>query len=178
MLMIQITKGNIIKRGMALGIASAVAWPAVGSAAPLAWQLAGEGFNEAQLKVVAADATNPRLLYAGSARAIYRSTDGGVHWREQFHVPANAELTFLAIDPFDNRHVLTATTNGLYGSSDDGRHWQRTFRAAGEGESRCQVVVFHPVRRHQVFVGTAGGLFVSEDGGAHWRERGIGLSDR
>ncbi|MBI3319333.1 MAG: hypothetical protein HYZ89_01930, partial [Candidatus Omnitrophica bacterium] len=87
-----------------VGIIGFVAWPRIGWTAPTAWQLAGEGLNEARLKVVAVSSVNSRLLYAGSARAVYQSLDGGVHWREQFRVPATAEVTSVAIDPFEHRH--------------------------------------------------------------------------
>lgn len=163
--------------GVVAGILSAVAWPRAGWATP-AWQPAGESLNETRFKMIAVSPVNSRLLYAGSARAIYRSVDGGVRWREQFRVPASAELTSVALDPFDPRHVLAATTTGVYGSSNEGRRWRRIFRASGEGASRCHVVAFHPLRRHEIFVGTAGGLFISEDGGARWRKLGPHLSNR
>ena len=147
-------------------------------AKPPAWQPMSQGVNDARMAVVAVDPNNPRLLYAGSLRAVYTSHDGGLQWRERFRLPAQAELMDLAIDPFDRRHVLAATTHGLYGTSDGGRGWTRFFRGSGAGESRCQVVLFHPAHRHEVLLGTAGGLFASMDGGRRWRTLGSRLSDR
>lgn len=139
------------------------------------WQFLSNGLEEVRLKVVTVAPDQPRLLYAGSSRAVAVSEDGGRTWRVCAHLPGGAELTDVALDPFDSRHVLAATTNGLYGSVDGGRRWTRLFRGAGEGESRCHVVRFHPTHRQAVFLGTAGGLFFSADGGRQWQALGAGL---
>jgi len=143
-----------------------------------AWQPASQGLNDIQMKVIVVDPHNPRLLYVASSRAVYQSPDGGRTWRERFRTPAQADVTDLAIDPFDSRRVLAATTHGLYGSFNGGRRWTRLFRGAGAGESRGQVVLFHPSRRNEAFLGTVGGLFLSTDGGWHWRELAGRLNGR
>jgi len=134
--------------------------------------------DEARVDVIVTDPTDPLRLYAASGSALYSSVDGGMHWSGCFRAPGHAAIRHLAVDPFDSQHLLAATDNGLYGSGDGAEHWRRLFREAGSGESRCQVVRFHPTRRHEVLVGTAGGVFQSVDGGRTWQAVGAALNRR
>ena len=142
------------------------------------WEPINDGINDSRLVAVAIDPRNARLVYAGSTRAVYRSEDSGVHWRQRFRASGKAEVTFVAVDPFDSGGAMAATTGGLYATADRAEHWSLVFRGATAEEARCQVVTFHPSRRHEIWLGTAGGVFVSHDGGRGWQPADLTLSHR
>ncbi len=155
----------------------AVTTPAPSAAEPV-WERLGEGLDDSSLTFVTVDPHNPRLVYAASAQALYRSDDGGLHWQRCLRTAGNAEVTSVVLNPFDSSHVLVATSRGLYTSLDGAQHWSRVFRGSTAEETQGRVVVFHPARRHEVWLGTSGGLFVSRDGGRGWQSAAPDLSHR
>ncbi len=55
--------------------------------------------------------SNPRVLVAGTLRGVYRTEDGGRHWRE-ISPPGSTEIhevESLAIDPYDARTIYAGT---------------------------------------------------------------------
>lgn len=113
---------------------------------------------------------DPDVLYSGAGvdcrdprapnQPFFRSTDGGVTWRE---LPTAINLRPLLIDPTDPMRLFAADCNMLYLSMDGGRSWQeKPDNAAG------QLWLTHRV------IGMAAAALIQEDDEAaptpHWRQ--------
>lgn len=112
---------------------------------------------------------DPDVLYSGAGtdcrdpqapnQPFYRSTDGGVTWRE---LPTAINLRPLLIDPTDPMRLFAADCNMLYLSVDGGRSWQEK-----PGNAAGQLWLTHRV------VGMAAAALLEEEEGAstpHWRQ--------
>src|SRR6516162_11427959 len=79
-------------------------------------------------------AVDGRALYAGAAAGgVWRSTDGGAHWKPVFAKQNNLSIGAIAVDPADgsiwvgtgepNTNQDSYAGNGIYRSGDNGRTW-------------------------------------------------------
>ncbi len=109
---------------------------------------------------------------------VWRTDDGGAHWRdftpkvltawskvggiEPSHF--DAAVAYLAID----RHRLEDDAPYLYRTEDGGRNWNRIDEGIPR-DSFVNVVREDPVTRGLLYAGTERGMFVSFDNGAHWQ---------
>jgi len=142
--------------------------PALSRADGATWRLLGRGFNDVEIDRVASSPSNPRVLYAAAAQAVYRSTTAGQAWEPCFRGPSEARVNDLAVSPSTTEEVLAATDGGVFASLDGGRTWHQTFHAAA-GTHKCLMVLFHPALPNVALLGTNGGLFISMDSGQHWQ---------
>ena len=110
-------------------------------------------------------------LYAGFfGDGIYKSMDGGEHWR-----PAKAGLG----DPFiisllahtDGKVYAGTIRGGVFRSEDGAKSWV----ASNDGLTNTQVASLIADRHHTLYAGTGAGVFVSRDGGLHWKAANEGL---
>lgn len=135
-----------------------------------------------------------KTIFAGTARGVYRSDDGGARW-------AGANRGLPATDPFSavsgtevhdlvayrdrRRNVLVlvaATGRGLFRSADGGKGWQRAEEGLGVPGAagtlpkvNALAVVDDPITRVvRVYAGTPSGLWSSLDHGASWSRVEIG----
>jgi hypothetical protein len=80
-------------------------------------------------------AVNGKALYAGGADGgVWRSTDGGAHWKPVFAQQNNLSIGAIAVNPADhsvwvgtgepNTSQDSYAGNGIYRSGDNGRTWQ------------------------------------------------------
>ena len=159
------------------------------------WRLLRDGFPPkstsnwtAPIGALAIDPKRPEVLYAGIGRpramtfgkgALYKSLDGGEHWRRvnsPGSLPEDAWISDLVLDPRDSSHLYLACQHGLYQSSNAGETWRR----ATDGMSH------HHVRRVAICTGQPdvmyatlwtepgratwqGGVYKSVDGGERWQ---------
>src|SRR5579863_1587762 len=130
---------------------------------------------------------DPSTYYAGAASGgVWKSTDGGEHWKPIFDKEPAAAIGALAVAPTDPSTVLAGTGeawairdsdvmgNGIYKSIDAGKTWTNM----GLPESgRIGRIVIHPSNPDIVFVCVLGrvtgpqqerGVFRTTDGGQHW----------
>jgi len=78
---------------------------------------------------------DPMVLYVGFATGgLWKSTDGGNHWRAQFDNMPNESIGAIAIAPSDPNVVYVGTGeannrqsssigDGVWGTADGGQHW-------------------------------------------------------
>ena len=125
------------------------------------------------------DPANPRVLYAGGSSDVFKSTDGGVTWRDVRH--AGAQVTALAIDPTRPETVYAGTTRDVLKTVDGGRQWRKVDAGLGNAQlSSAQrlrwgpehwlgALLVDPNRPRTVYALVAGGLFRTTNGGGRWR---------
>lgn len=137
----------------------------------------------------------PGQLFAGTARGVFRSTNGGRKWQPVNRgIPATDPFTTLSTTEVrcvaayrDRRrkvpHLLAGTSTGLFRSLDGGEHWQRTSlpdQAHGIApEVLSLAVVDDPATlMTRLFAGTPQGLWSSTDHGLTWSQVPLGRPAR
>ena len=160
------------------------------------WSAAGLATSR-QIARVRIDPRDPNVVYAAvlghvwvpdSARGVYKTTDGGAHWRRILFRNDSTGATELVIDPA-NPNVLYAALwqagrtpwtlvsggagSGIFKSTDAGEHWTEITRAPGMpqgiiGNVGLAVSRANPNLVWAIVEADSGGVFRSDDGGATW----------
>ncbi len=148
------------------------------------------------------DADNPEVVTIAAMghgygpnpeRGIFRSTDGGKHWRKVLFVNDETGAIDLVRDPDHPAHLFATTWNAhrppwtqyapvqgsgsaLFRSDDDGAHWTRVkttgLPLTGSGRIGIAVAAHTDGKRLYAVVSADaehGGIYRSDDGGIHWR---------
>jgi len=129
---------------------------------------------------------DPNVIYAGAATGgVFKTTDGGVHWKPIFDGQEAQSIGAIAVSPSDPNVVWVGTGeafirghisigNGVYRSSDGGRSWTH---AGLEQTGRISRIVADPDDPDIVYVAAMGhcygpqqerGVYRSLDGGRNW----------
>jgi len=130
---------------------------------------------------------NPLVAYVGAASGgIWKTEDGGVHWRAVFDSQPAQAIGALAIAPSAHNILwagtgetffirsMTALGNGAYRSTDGGRSWQHMGL---DSTGRIARIVIDPTNPDIVFVCALGraygpqqqrGVYRTADGGTTW----------
>ena len=132
---------------------------------------------------------NPNIYYVGAAAGgVWKSTDGGFHFRPIFDQEPVQSIGTLALDPRHPSTVWVGTGeswiirngitpgDGVYRSSDGGRSWQHLGLADTGTIAR---IIVNPRDSNNVFVCAEGtgtraeksrGVWRTEDGGKTWKQ--------
>ncbi len=136
---------------------------------------------------VAGEPGNRLVAYVGAASGgIWKTEDGGVHWRAVFDSEPSQAIGALAVAPAAHNVVwagtgetffirsTTALGDGVYRSTDGGRSWRRMGLDA---TGRIARIVIHPTNPDVVLVCALGraygpaqdrGVYRTADGGRSW----------
>lgn len=170
------------------------------------WRLKRRGIMSNGVQAIAFDPKNSRIIWAAGLRSaagtpevgcpkekelrrysdpkadgIYRSTDGGEHWkllRNAVFLRRQAQNEYFAFDPdsFDgtqHRTVYAAThKEGLLKTDDAGNTW----KVLGFPRTRINAVILHP-KQDRLFVAADTGLFSSGNAGGSFERAGADLPD-
>ena len=116
---------------------------------------------------LAVDPTTPSIVYAGTKGdplgrgSVFRSTDGGVHWR---NIGLDLFVYALAIDPTNPSIIYASGIAGVYKSTDRGDAWSYQADFAGNA------LAVDPTAPSTLYLGTtAYGILKSTDGGTNWQ---------
>ncbi len=131
---------------------------------------------------------DPMIIYLGFATGgLWKSIDGGNHWKSQFDNMPNESVGSIGIAPSDpnvvyvgmgeaNNRQSSSIGNGVWGTTDGGEHW--THLGLEDTQAIGRVVV-DPTDPKTVYVAAGGhlfganterGLFKSTDGGHTWKK--------
>ena len=124
-------------------------------------------------------------VYAATASAPYRSSNGGNEWEKISDGLARRYTLHIAAAPDDADLVLVTVSENarrkapqFYRSIDGGRYWTKV-EGLGEGEEAEDMVVafeWHPSSPNDVYAGTDGGnLYHSSDRGETWQQLPVTL---
>lgn len=132
---------------------------------------------------------NPLVAYIGAAAGgVWKTTDGGTHWKPIFDRedvqaigtialdPSNPETVWVGTGEHDQIRPWVAMGNGIYKSTDGGRTWQHMGLVQ---TGHIAKIIVDPHDSNVVYVCAAGqfykpsheqGIFKSTDGGATWKQ--------
>ena len=119
--------------------------------------------------VLAVDVENPRTLYAGTSRGLYKSTNAGEIWFSSGPGLENIEIRALRTDPTDSAVLYAATSAGIFKSLDAAGSWSRSL------ESPASSLAIDSASSATLYAGAAEGLVKSTDRGASWMSSQTGL---
>src|SRR5438876_4039479 len=126
------------------------------------------------ISALAVDPQTPTTLYAGTTSAgVFKSTDGGTHWRAVNAGLGATTVRALAIDPQTPTTVYAATWDrGIFKSTDGGANWSATNSGLidpyGVRVSAIAAMATTPETPTTLYAGTTQGVFKSTDGGSSW----------
>jgi photosystem II stability/assembly factor-like uncharacterized protein len=131
---------------------------------------------------------DPMLIYVGFATGgLWKSTDGGNHWKSQFDNMANESVGAIAIAPSDpnvvyvgageaNNRQSSSLGDGVWGTTDGGKTWNHLGLEDTQSIARIVVdpsnanIVYVAAMGHLFGPNTERGLFKSVDGGKTWKK--------
>lgn len=151
------------------------------------WRSVGPAISGGRASSVVGSNSDPMLVLVGSAGGgVWRSDDGGLHFRPIFDREPVSAIGAVAIDPADPSTIWVGTGeanprndvslgDGLYRSTDAGARWTRSLALP---QSSISSILVDPANPAHVIVGVLGdpfaatndrGIYVTENDGATWR---------
>lgn len=145
-----------------------------------------QGINASgRIRALAYDPRDPsrQTIYIGAATGgVWKTTDGGYHWRPLTDSQPSLGIQTLALDPQDPGIVYAGTGEqvpgaGILRSPDGGATWdvlgEETFDWQAGGEEITKIVlipgtVADPLTQRTIVAGGKGGVYWSGDGGGSW----------
>ncbi|HVT39573.1 MAG TPA: hypothetical protein VHE78_11045 [Gemmatimonadaceae bacterium] len=158
----------------------------------LKWRHIGPEGN--RVTSVAGVPGDPNLVYAGAASGgLWKSSDGGIHWRPIFDKELVSSIGAIAVAPSDPNVVWAGTGEpftrshisagwGMYKSVDAGKTWAKVGL---ENTGRISRIVLHPTNPDIAYAASLGfaygpqqerGIYRTTDGGKTW-ERVLFVND-
>lgn len=124
--------------------------------------------GSAHVYTVEMSATDPDILYAGTATAgVWKSVDHGLTWTELTKNLMISDVVSVEIDHTNPNVVYFGSENDLWKSTDGGLNWTSIGDAAFQAlNHRIADIVMHPTNDQAVFLCSSQGLYRSTNGGA------------
>ncbi len=118
------------------------------------------------VRSLAGSASDPKIFIAGTLEGVYRTTDGGDHWKlispsgsKEIH-----EVESVAIDPRDASVIYAGTWHLPWKTSDGGEHWNNIKEGVID-DSDVFSIILDPRDPNTVYASACSGIYKSENGG-------------
>jgi photosystem II stability/assembly factor-like uncharacterized protein len=119
------------------------------------------------INAIEIDRSNPDLVYAGTTKGLFRTSDKGEHWEPIGRTLPDPFISSVVLHPTESSRLYIGGPGGVWKSSDGGRTWQAMN--AGLTSLNIRSLAMSPTNPHDLYVGTNGsGLYRSIDAGATW----------
>jgi len=130
---------------------------------------------------------NPLIYYAATASGgVWKSEDGGLHWKPIFDDQPTSSIGSIAVAPSDANVVYVgsgeanirgnvAAGDGIYKSTDGGKSWRHVWKQIGQ----ISRIIVHPTNSEIAFAAVLGhafgpnperGVYRTQDGGMTWQQ--------
>ncbi len=142
---------------------------------------------------------DPLTFYAATAASgVWKSSDGGIHWKPIFDDQPTSTLGSLAVAPSDPNVLYVGSGeanirgnievgNGIYKSTDAGKTWKQVWKQEGQ----IGTLIVHPTNPDIAYAAVLGhafgpnperGVYRTRDGGKNWqrilfKDAEVGASD-
>lgn len=132
------------------------------------------------VRALAAAPSNPKIMVAGTLLGVYRTTDGGLHWR--LISPAGSseihEVESIAIDPVDPDVIYAGTWHLPWKTTDGGKSWANIKQGIIDDSDVFSIIV-DPSKHETVYASACSGIYKSTNAGAKFAKiQGIPSSAR
>ncbi|HEU5457208.1 MAG TPA: hypothetical protein VFU68_01190, partial [Terracidiphilus sp.] len=129
------------------------------------------GMRGESIRAFAQAPSNPRVLFAGTLKGVFRSEDGGATW-SQISPPGSREIhevESLAIDPVDPGIVYAGTWHLPWKTMNGGKTWHNIKRGVID-DSDVFSILLDPERPRTVYASACSGIYKSLNGGELFRK--------
>ncbi len=123
------------------------------------------------VRALTQSASNPSILVAGAISGVYRTDDGGLHWK-QISPEGSGEIhkvESIAIDPLDPKTVYAGTWHLPWKTTDGGVTWHNIKDGLIDDSDVFSIIV-DPTRPSVVYASACSGIYLSENGGELFRK--------
>ena len=139
--------------------------------------------SDALVRCLAVHPKQPKTVFAGTDRSLYRTDDAGATWEK---IPSPLDdyyIWSLSIDPIEPDIMFagtgTPTPAAIFRSTDGGKTWEkRPVKTAATcdavGVPRVTAIAIDPINRNNIWVGLeVDGVRVSRDRGETWSDGNV-----
>ncbi len=125
-----------------------------------------EALRGQSIRAFAQAPSNPRVLFAGTLKGVFRSSDAGASWT-QISPPGSQEIhevESLAVDPGDPDVVYAGTWHLPWKTTDGGKNWHNIKRGLIDDSDVFSIIV-DPAIPRTVYTSACSGIYKSENSG-------------
>ncbi len=149
-------------------LAGTLSGPYVSDDGGSSWRKVG-GSELQKTESVAIDPIDYRILYVGTWRLSYKSTDFGKTWvRLERGMPLDSDVFSIAVNSKNPEIVYSSACSGVYRTRNRAQSWTRLKLLPDRFTVRAHIVEIDPAESNIVYSGTTEGLFVSRNEGQSW----------
>jgi photosystem II stability/assembly factor-like uncharacterized protein len=134
------------------------------------WSESG-AFKGQPVHALAQAPSDPRTLFAGTLKGVFRSSDAGATW-EQISPEGDREIheiESLAVDPKNAEIVYAGTWHLPWKTADGGKTWHN-IKQGLIVDSDVFSIIIDPERTKTVYLSACSGIYKSENAGALFRK--------
>ncbi len=130
-----------------------------------------DGLKGQSIHALAQAHSDPHILFAGTLKGVYRSTDSGAAW-EQISPEGDREIhevESLAVDPGNPDIVYAGTWHLPWKTTDGGKTW-KSIKQGLIVDSDIFSIIIDPEHARTVYLSACSGIYKSENGGLLFRK--------